>query len=205
MQSPSTLDILLSNGLHELDNLSTRAELSSDHLPVLFEVTSDSRREVPNHYIFNYKHADWNQFNLILDSRIDLDFSLERIQNSSQIDSVVESFTTALLEALTTAVPKTVPFRYSLVLTPEMKALIARKNTLRRIAQRTKNSGDKRNYEALNSIVKDVCQELQNKNFCEKLSTIQPNHKSLFDFKKLIKNKSRGVPALKVDEVTLLT
>jgi hypothetical protein len=56
--------------------------------------------------------------------------------------------TTALLEARTTAVPKTVPFRYSLVLTPDIKALIARKNTLRRIAQRTKNSGDKRNYEA---------------------------------------------------------
>jgi hypothetical protein len=71
----------------------------------------------------------------------------------------------------TTAVPKTVPFRYSLVLTPEIKALIARKNTLRRNAQRTKNSGDKRNYETLNSIVKDACQELQNKNFGQKLST----------------------------------
>jgi Endonuclease-reverse transcriptase len=53
MQSPSTFDIVLLNGLHGLDNLSTRTELSSDHLEVLFEVTSDSRREVPNHYIFN--------------------------------------------------------------------------------------------------------------------------------------------------------
>jgi hypothetical protein len=56
MQSPSTLHIVLSNDLHE----STRSELSSDHRPVLFEVTSDSRCEAPNHYIFNYKHADWN-------------------------------------------------------------------------------------------------------------------------------------------------
>jgi hypothetical protein len=108
----------------------------------LFEVTSDSRREVPDHYIFNYKHADWNQFKLILESRIDLDFSLERIQTATQIDSIVESFTTALLEAWTIAVLKTVPFWYSLVLTPEIEALIARKNTLRQIAQRTKNSGD---------------------------------------------------------------
>jgi hypothetical protein len=83
MQSPSTLDIVLSNGLHVLDNLSTRAELSSDHLPVLFEVTS------------------------------------------SQIDLKVIGFTTALLKARTTAVPKTVPFRYSLVLKPEIKTLIA--------------------------------------------------------------------------------
>jgi hypothetical protein len=44
---------------------------------------------------------------------------------------MVESFDTALLEAQTTAVPKTVPFRYSLVLTPEIKAIIARKKTKR--------------------------------------------------------------------------
>jgi hypothetical protein len=62
----------------------------------MIEVTCDSRREVPNHYIFNYKHADWNQFKLILDSRIDLDFSLERIQTASQIDTMVKKITTAL-------------------------------------------------------------------------------------------------------------
>jgi hypothetical protein len=73
---------------------------------------------------------------------------------------MVEIFTTALLEARITAVPKTIPFRYSLVLTPEIKALIARKNALRRIAQRTKNSGDKRNYETHNSIVKDIYQDI---------------------------------------------
>jgi Endonuclease-reverse transcriptase len=54
LQSPSTLDIVRLNGLHELDYLSTRTKLSLDHLPILFEVTSDSRRKVPNHYIFNY-------------------------------------------------------------------------------------------------------------------------------------------------------
>jgi hypothetical protein len=97
-----------------VDTLKSFVQDTTNGNKVLFEVTSDSRREVPNHYIFNYKHADWNQFKLIFDSRIDLDFSLERIQTSSQIDSMVESFTTALLEARTTAVPKTVPFRYSL-------------------------------------------------------------------------------------------
>jgi hypothetical protein len=81
---------------------------------------------------------------------------------------MVENFTTALLETRITAVLKTVPFRYSLELTPEIKALIARKN-----------------YETLNSIVEDVCQEFQNNFFCQKLSTIQPNHKSLSNFTKI--------------------
>jgi hypothetical protein len=43
------------------------------------------------------------------------------------------------------------------------------------------------------------------KTLVKKLSIIQPNHKYLFNFTKIIKNKSRGVPALKVDGVTLLT
>jgi Reverse transcriptase (RNA-dependent DNA polymerase)/Endonuclease-reverse transcriptase len=204
-QRPSTLDIVLSNGLHEIENISTRIELSSDHLPVLFEVCSDSRREIPDHFIFNYKHADWNQFKLILDSRIDLDFSLDRIDNESQIDLMIDTFTTVLLEARSESVPKISPFRFSLVLTEEIKSKITRRNTLRRRAQRTSNSEDIRRYRALNSIVGDACNELQNDSFGHKLSKIRPNHKSLFSFTKLIKNKCRGVPALKIDGVTLLT
>jgi hypothetical protein len=110
-QRPSTIDIVLPNGLHEIENLSTRIELSSDHLLVPFEVCSDSRREIPDHFIFNYKHADWNQFKLILDSRIDLDFSLDRIENESQIDLMIDTFTTVLLEARLESVHKTSPFR----------------------------------------------------------------------------------------------
>lgn len=204
-QSPSTLDIVLSNGLHEIENLSTRTELSSDHLPVLFEICSDTRRETPEHFVFNYKVADWNRFRLTLDSRLDLEFSLDLIESESQIDSMIETFTATLLEARSIAVPVARPFRYSLVLTPEIQSLISRKNTLRRIAQRTKNRRDIEEYEIFNRMVRDACNELQNISFGNKLSTIQPGHKSLFSFTKIIKNKARIVPALKLDGVTLLT
>ena len=183
---PSTLDIVLSNGLHEIENMSTRTELSSDHLPVLFEVSADSRREVPDHFIFDYKSADWNQFKLIFDSRIDLDFSLDRIENESQIDTMIDTFTAALLEARSAAVPKVRPFRYSLVLTPEIKSLITLKNTHRRIAQRTSNVNDIRRYNTLNRAVKKACEGLSNDSFGRKLGSIQPNHKSLFSFTKII-------------------
>ena len=202
---PSTLDIVLSNGLHEIENLSTQTALSSDHLPVLFKVSAESQREIPDHFIFDYKSADWNQFKLILDSRIDLDFSLDRIENESQIDTMIDTFTTALLEARAEAVPKTRPFRYSLVLTPEIKSLITLKNTHRRIAQRTSNRNDIRRYNVLNKAVKDACEELNNESFGRKLGSIQPNHKSLFSFTKLIKNKNRSIPPLKVNGDTLIT
>jgi Reverse transcriptase (RNA-dependent DNA polymerase)/Endonuclease-reverse transcriptase len=203
--SPSTLDIVLSNGLHDIENLSTRNELSSDHLPVLFEVKVDSRREIPDHFIYDYKSADWNQFKLILDSRVDLDFSLDRIDNASQIDTMVDIFTAAILEARTAAVPMVRPFRYSLTLTPEIKSLITWKNTLRRIAQRTRNEDDKRRFEFANVMVRDACEALNNDSFGRKLANFQPNHRSLFNFTKIIKNKKRSVPPLKVNGETLIT
>ena len=204
-QLPSTLDVVLSNGLHEIENLSTRNELSSDHLPVLFEVKADSCREIPDHFIYDYKSADWNQFKLILDSRVDLDFSLDRIVNESQIDTMVDTFTAALMEARSAAIPKVRPFRYSLILTPEIKSLITWKNTLRRIAQRTHNRNDIRRFEAANSMVRDACEGLNNDSFGRKLASFQPNHKSLFNFTKMIKNKKRSVPPLKVNGETLIT
>jgi hypothetical protein len=74
--------------------------------------------------MYDYKSADWNQFKLILDSRVDLDFSLDRIDNESQIDTMVDTFTAAILEARTAAVLMVRPFRFSLTLTPEIKSLI---------------------------------------------------------------------------------
>jgi hypothetical protein len=105
MQNPSTLDIVLSNGLHDIENMSALTELSSDHLPVYFEICSDSRRETPDHFVFNYKVADWNRYRQILDSSVNLDFSLDSIEESSQVDSMIENFTAALLDARSQSVP----------------------------------------------------------------------------------------------------
>jgi Reverse transcriptase (RNA-dependent DNA polymerase) len=109
------------------------------------------------------------------------------------------------LEARSQTVPLARPNRYSLVLTPEIKLLISRKNTLRRIAQRTRDQDDKRAYKIHNKLVRETCNELQNKNFSDKIQSLRPGHKSLWSFTKLIKNKTRNIPALKIDGKYLLT
>jgi len=80
-QSPSTLDIVLTNGLHDLNNIQASNELSSDHLPVTFEVTTDTQRVTPDYYIYDYRETDWNRFRHFLDSRVNLDFSLDLVTN----------------------------------------------------------------------------------------------------------------------------
>jgi hypothetical protein len=77
-----TLDIVLTNGLHDMEHISTHTAISSDHLPVLIEVITDVRRKIPSHYVFG-------RFSQSLDSLLDLDFSLDRIERETQIDSLV--------------------------------------------------------------------------------------------------------------------
>jgi hypothetical protein len=58
-------------------------------------------------------------------------------------------------------------------------------------------------YNMLNILVKCLTSELGNKSFQNKIGTLRPGHKSLWNFIKLIKNRASCVPALKVDKKNL--
>jgi hypothetical protein len=50
-----------------------------------------------------------------------------------------------------------------------------------------------------------MCVSLQNISFGNNLRTLRPGHRSFWGFTKIIKNKFRGIPALKMDGLTLIT
>jgi len=118
---------------------------------------------------------------------------------------MVDKFTELILEARHACVPLTRPFRFSLPLTPEIKSTIAYKNSLRRIVQNSRNEQDRIAFEDCNRLVRNLCQELSHKSFDNKLRSLKPGHKSFWNFTKIIKNKCRNVPALKVEGRFLLT
>jgi hypothetical protein len=204
-QNPSTLDIVLTNGQHDLENIHVKTELSSDHLPVMFEVATNIHRELPDHFIFNYREADWNNFHAHLDANLNLEFSLDRIENESQVENMIKKFTDTVMNARLSTIPLVRPYRHSLPLTPEIKSAITYKNTLRRIAQRSKNSEDITLFNFFNNLVRNSCEELSHESFGKKLGSLRPGHNSFWNFTKLIKNKCRRVPALKVQDLILLT
>jgi hypothetical protein len=92
-QSPSILDLVLTNVFHEICDLLTSTVLFSDHLLVLFGVELNVRRKVPVHFVFDYKYADWVLFRRELDSRMDLNFSLHRVEYGADVDSIIQTFT----------------------------------------------------------------------------------------------------------------
>jgi hypothetical protein len=93
------------------------------------------------------------------------------IERETQIDSLVQNFTDAFLEARSLSVLLVRPNRYCLTLTPELKLRISRKNALRRIAQSTKNTGQIREFEIHNRLVRYMCVELGNRAFGGNIAT----------------------------------
>jgi hypothetical protein len=60
---------IMVNGFHEVFGSS-----------VLFGVELNVRREVPEHLVFDYKNANWVLFRREMDSRMNLNFSHDRVE-----------------------------------------------------------------------------------------------------------------------------
>jgi hypothetical protein len=144
---PSTLDLVLTNGFHEVCNLSTRTALSSDHLPVLFGLELNVRREVPEHFVFDYKNADWALFRREMVSRMNLNFSLD-----TEIDTLIRTFT----EAGTAAVPLVRQSRFCLAISPQIKSIIAQKMAGGVCGRNSRNTQDILEVETLNNLFREL-------------------------------------------------
>jgi hypothetical protein len=86
---------------------------------------------------------------------------------------------------------------YHLTLSPQIRSIIVQKNGRRLAWQKHHNSGDRDEYEILNNIVWDMCGGLRDISFGNIL-------RALWGFTRVIKNKFRGIPALKLDGLTLI-
>jgi hypothetical protein len=182
-----------------MEPISTHTALSCDHLPVILEVFTDICREIPSHFVFDYQNADWCRFRQSLDSRLDLDLSLDRIERETQINSMVQNFTEAILEARSLSVP--------LVRPPNRCCLtITQAQNLTEECSSTKLLKTLRTVVKLRNLRFVICGvELGNRAFVDKLRSLRPRHKSFWNFTKIVKNKCRNVPTLKVNGVTLIT
>jgi hypothetical protein len=120
-QRTSTLELVLTNGMHEVCDLSTRTALASDHLLVLFEVELNDGRKVLEHFVFNYKNAEWALFRREMDYRVDLNFSLDRVGSGADVDSMLRTVTEAVLEARGAAAPLVRSSRFCLAPFPQIK------------------------------------------------------------------------------------
>lgn len=69
---PSTLDIVLTNNLIDSSDPTALQQLSSDHLPVEFEIFTQEQKATTNKPIKRYDLANWSKYKDVINISIDL-------------------------------------------------------------------------------------------------------------------------------------
>lgn len=202
--TPSTLDIILTNNIHNFSPLTAHQDLSSDHLPVTFDVhiNGPPKSTITKQY-YRYDKADWKTFKKVINEKVPLKLYSNPVNLNSieKIEVAIELLTSILLNAEEIAIPKESPKmeQNDLVFPDSLKLLIRLRNTRRRQWQRNRDYELKQIVISLNKKIQDEIQDLRNKrwdNNLSQISTLQSNQK-LWRISKILRKKSKGIPTLR--------
>lgn len=117
---PSTLDLVVSNNMVNMTKPIAHNELSSDHLPVTFDIHLNTEPTESVNSIRCYKRADWSKFQRVVNSKLDLlDPFYAALNSVADIDRAIDQLTQTLLEAENVAVPLVNIHAYDIPTVPE--------------------------------------------------------------------------------------
>ena len=182
---PSTLDIALVRVplLTHIDNLN---ELSSDHNPILLEVSSSpisSTPPTPKRYI------NWKKFNQIL---TDLPNPTTKLPADKQsIDTQIDYLTQNIQHTINTCIftPSNINRHSSKTLPPELQQEITDKNRLRREWQRTRDPTTKRQLNAKISLVRNILETHKIDSWDIFLNSLDQHDHSIYKLNKSLLHK----------------
>lgn len=210
-QSPSTIDLVLTNTTYDISELEAQPSCS-DHCYVTFAINlSESVTLNERSFVPCYRLADWDKYRDLVSIELHArPFpQLDEIRTTEQIDEMVEFFSSSLLKAQQRVVPLMQRKKYSLILPHCIKNLIAEKHCLVRRIQRNPGMRQllKPRQEYLTATIAEEINKIRNQNFNHMISKISNDdqHRSLFQTAKFIKNRHQQIPPLKTDDSTLIT
>lgn len=173
---PSTIDLTLTNGLHDTTDFETHTSSSNHEIVTFSIILSDAIPYNSPHKVPNYSMTDWNLYQQTLQSLL-INHQLpsySEITNTDQIDEIIDFLSESILKSQREAVPLVHKVPYAVTLTSTIKNKIQQRNTLKRQAQR--NPAIRNQLQPLiNQLMKEIQSEIQNivnENFQHKLSTI---------------------------------
>jgi hypothetical protein len=93
--TPSFLDLFFSNLSSQIINVSTFIDLNSDHLPIILEINSSPLVHSQPTY-FDYKNADWDKFQEIIDLSLSSLDCNELLSSSNEIEDFAIGFSSII-------------------------------------------------------------------------------------------------------------
>lgn len=188
----STLDIVLTNIPDNVTTPQALTEMSSDHLPVTFDLNSSiNHRELRRRK--NYHRANWPRFQQLVEERVDRHQCLDTTED---IDEALQLLTSAINEAEDRYVPTMAISCEFLQLDSLTKRVITLRNHIRRQYQRTQNISRKVLYKKLNRIIASRVQKLRNNKFSNDIKKLQNYSKPFWRLTKVLKTKPKPIPPL---------
>lgn len=196
---PSTLDVFLAN--FNISKPVTVNDLSSDHSPVVCEINSRTTPS-PARNRKDYNNVNWVAFQRTVDSLVEDNPALNTAED---IDTALETLQRAIDTADERCVRRLPLKGEYLRIDPNTKYLIQVRNSCRRQFQRSGDLSKKRQMHILNKHIRDRLDSLRNANFERVLQGLDNNSKPFWKVCKVLKNKPRPVPPLKLADKLLVT
>lgn len=196
---PSTVDLAFSKNLHCISNLLTVNDLSSDHLPVKFEVNS----EFPSKFdkIFDFPKADWQKFRSIISEKLSA-ISEVNIQNSDNdsVDLKIKKFSDLVKNAANNSIPKKKPYFFRYPSSEQIDNFKKYRNMYRTLYIKTNNPSFKSCVNQLNRMIKNATETINKNSWEDKISKMSHKDNSVFQLAKYFKNKKRSTPPMKKND-----
>lgn len=191
----SSLDIALTNVADVCSTPSALTELSSDHLPVVFDMdhTTINQQQFQRR---NYHRAKWPQLQRFIEDRIPED---PPMTTTGEIDDVLSRLTDDIADAERRYIPSSPVTRKFTNIDLETKRIISLRNAVRRQFQRTRHPGRKALYKRLNAIIATRIDKIRNRQFQKDLKNMPSHSKPLWRVAKVLKTKPKPIPPLKVE------
>lgn len=190
----STLDFFLTNVPNIISSAVVLNSLSSDHLPVQVNLTSEVTRS--NLVWIDYKNANWLSFQRYLIRNTNIPDARD-ITSNEQIDSAIIQFKNLINEAIDISIPKKSPTFQRKSLPMYLKIYIQQRNVCRRNWQRYRSLTDFYEMKILSRKIGEEMEKLKNKYWSNLLATLDKNAAPFWNLTKLTRKKGNSIPILK--------
>lgn len=207
--TPSVIDGVLSKGSFEPQNVRTGDCLSSDHLPVFFDLKDTLDSSTPSKYLVkDYSRADWSAFGNYTSRKLASRPVID-LQSSQQIDDAIKFLEETIRGADTHSIPRKERRYGRTEINNEILSLIRRRRAANRRWRRTYDPSHRSEAKELAVQIKTAMDNLVNERFTRAVVKLDrdpgPFRKKFWRLIKNLRKKSSAIPPLRTDQGVLLT
>ena len=166
---PSTIDLLVTDGVLNQSTLRVINKFDSDHLPVYYEIYVKYDFYNPVN-VPCYRLANWKRFRERLNEELGPLSTSRSLTSTSEIDRCLEKITNCIKSAANQSIPTRLTNKDNIVIDDELKSLIDSRNYHRRRFNRNHDIYDRTQFHLLNQVIRERINELKFTNWNTKLS-----------------------------------